>query len=104
MTEKSIVIDVAEIVSSSASNDDPKESAAMFAALVKRLYRERKDVTAMIAAGEAGVKFCLEAAEGATDEILAKDLKTSAKTIASTRQPIAGRAGVTRASLSNRAI
>jgi hypothetical protein len=82
MTEKSIVIDVAEIVSSSASNDDPKESAAMFAALVKRLYRERKDVTAMIAAGEAGVKFCLEAAEGATDEILAKDLKTSAKTIA----------------------
>ena len=68
MTEKSIVSEVAEIASSSASNADPKEGAAMFAALAKHLYRERKDVPAMITAGEAGVKFCLEAAEGATDE------------------------------------
>jgi hypothetical protein len=82
MTEKPIVSDVTEIVSSSASNADPKEGASMFVALVKYLYRERKDVPSMITAGEAGVKFCLEAAESATDEILAKDLKTSAKTIA----------------------
>lgn len=73
--------DLSGVVSIAASNPDPKEGAAMFAALVKHLYADRKDVPAMIAAGEAGVKFCLEAADAAGG-VLARDLKTTAKAVA----------------------
>jgi hypothetical protein len=61
---------------------DPLEAGAALAALGKVLYRDRKDVTAMIAIGEAGITFCLQQAGSAVDAATAATLKKRARGIA----------------------
>jgi hypothetical protein len=74
--------ELSSALSIAGSNADPKEGAEAFMALVWHLYRERRDVPAMIAASEAGVRFCLDAAGGDADKALARELKTKARAIA----------------------
>jgi hypothetical protein len=74
--------DVEQAISVITSGRDPLEAGAAFAALGKVLYRDRKDVTRMIAIGEAGVTFCLQEARSAADAATATKLKTRAKNIA----------------------
>ena len=74
--------DIAQAVSVITSCGDPVEAGAAFAALGKVLYRDRKDVTAMIAIGEAGIAFCLQQAASAVDAATAAKLKKRARGIA----------------------
>jgi tetratricopeptide (TPR) repeat protein len=71
-----------QAVSVITSCGDPLAAGAAFAALGKILYRDRKDVTAMIALGEAGVAFCLQEAGSAVDAATAATLKKRARGIA----------------------
>src|SRR5689334_3373675 len=74
--------DIEHAISVITSSADPLEAGAAFAALGKALYRDRKDVTAMIAIGEAGVTFCLQEAGSAVDAATAAALKKRARNIA----------------------
>jgi hypothetical protein len=73
---------IAEAVSIITCCGDPIEAGAAFAALGKVLYRDRKDVTAMIAVGEAGVTFCLQEAGSAVDAATAAALRKRARGVA----------------------
>jgi tetratricopeptide (TPR) repeat protein len=73
---------VEQAVSIITSCGDPLEAGAAFAALGKVLYRDRKDVTAMIAVGEAGITFCLQKASSTVDAATAATLKKRARVIA----------------------
>jgi hypothetical protein len=42
--------------------EEPIDAAAAYAELVKKVYRERKNVAAMISVGKQGVNFCLKQA------------------------------------------
>jgi hypothetical protein len=59
----------------------PSEVADAYGALVKRVYRETRDVTAMIALAEAASKFCLREA-ALVSEADAKRLRERVKAIA----------------------
>ena len=63
---------------------DAAEVAQRYADLTQALYRERKNVTQMLAVAKAGIAYCLGAAERAavTDPAAAATLKTKAKVIA----------------------
>ncbi len=63
---------------------DTAEVAQRYADVAQALYRERKNVTQMLAVAKAGVAYCLSAAErvAATDPAAAATLKTKAKAIA----------------------
>ena len=60
------------------------EVAQRYADVAQALYRERKNVTQMLAVAKAGIAYCLDAAEraAATDPVAAATLKTKAKVIA----------------------
>ncbi len=60
------------------------EVAQRYADVAQALYRERKNVTQMLAVAKAGVAYCLSAAgrAAATDPAAAATLKTKAKAIA----------------------
>ena len=73
---------IEQAVSVITSCGDPLEAGAAFSALGKALYRDRKNVTAMIAIGEAGVTFCLKEAKAAVDTVTAATLKKRARGIA----------------------
>src|SRR5262249_32301615 len=73
---------VEQAVSIITSCSDPLEAGARFFALCKTLYRDRKDVTAMVAIGEAGITFCLQEARNAVDAATAATLKKRARGIA----------------------
>jgi len=73
---------IEQAVSVITSCGDPVEAGAAFAALGKALYRDRKDMTAMIAVGEAGVTFCLQEARTAVDAAATATLKKRARGIA----------------------
>jgi hypothetical protein len=73
---------IEEAVSVVTSCGDPLEAGRAFSELGKKLYRERKNVTAMIAIGEAGVAFCLRKANNAARTETATSLKKLARTIA----------------------
>lgn len=61
---------------------DPSAQAKAFAGLARHLYRQRKDVTGMVAAAEAGIAAALAAARAAADPKRALALRTAAKTLA----------------------
>jgi hypothetical protein len=69
-------------VSIITSCGDSLEAGAAFSALGKALYRDRKDVTAMVVVGEAGVTFCLQEARSAMDAATAATLMKRARDIA----------------------
>jgi hypothetical protein len=73
--------DSAGALAIATANADPQMGAARIAALAKQLYRD-KNVSAMIAVGEAGMRFCLDAARRATDPAVALALKTRARGLA----------------------
>jgi hypothetical protein len=60
---------------------DHLQVAGAYAALVKKAYRELRDVASMLALAEAACRFCLREATEA-DETVATRLKQNAKTIA----------------------
>jgi hypothetical protein len=59
---------------------DAAEIAQRYADVAQALYRERKNVTQMLAVAKAGIGYCLSAA--AKDQAAAAALKTKAKAIA----------------------
>src|ERR1700748_2946560 len=63
---------------------DAVDVSKRYGAFVKALYRDRKDVTQMLAAARAGIRHCLEAAEQvvASEPDTAVTLKTNARIIA----------------------
>jgi hypothetical protein len=63
---------------------DAAEIAQRYADMAQALYRERKNVTQMLAVAKAGIAYCLSAAEraAAKDPAAAATLKTKAKVIA----------------------
>ncbi|WP_316235398.1 MULTISPECIES: hypothetical protein [unclassified Bradyrhizobium] len=69
-------------ISTITSSNDPEDAGVVFVELGKRLYRDRKDVSGMIASGEAGVEFCLQGVKRAPGSELAGKLKKIAKVIA----------------------
>jgi hypothetical protein len=71
-----------QAVSVITSCGDPLEAATAFSALGKVLYRDRKDVTAMIAIADAGITFCLQQAKCTVDAVTAAGLKKRARDIA----------------------
>jgi hypothetical protein len=73
---------IEQAISAIMSSGDPLKAGAALAALGKMLYRDRKDVTAMIAVGEAGVTFCLQEARSTVNTGTATALKTRARGIA----------------------
>jgi hypothetical protein len=73
---------IEQAVSIITSCGDPLEAGAAFSAFGKALYHDRKDVTAMVAVGEAGVTFCLQEAGSAVDAATAAALKKHARDIA----------------------
>ena len=76
--------DLAAMRSVIEADADAAEVAQRYANLAQALYRERKNVTQMLAVAKAGIAYCLSAAEraGATDPVAAATLKTKAKAIA----------------------
>jgi hypothetical protein len=74
--------DVEAAVSVVTSCGDALEAGRAFSELGKKLYRERKDVTAMIAIGETGIAFCLREARSAAETGTATGLKRLARNIA----------------------
>jgi hypothetical protein len=61
---------------------DAVDVSKNYSDFVKALYRDRKDVTQMLAAARAGVRYCLSAAEQAVLSERAVTLKTNARIIA----------------------
>jgi hypothetical protein len=74
--------DIDQAITVMTSGGEPLKAGAAFASLGKVLYRDRKDVTSMIAIGEAGITFCLQEAKSAVDAATAAKLKTRARNIA----------------------
>ncbi|MBV9631621.1 MAG: hypothetical protein JO230_26230 [Xanthobacteraceae bacterium] len=76
--------DLAAMQSVLEADADAAEVAQRYADMAQALYRERKNVTQMLAVAKAGVAYCLKAAEGAAaeDPAAAAALKTKAKVIA----------------------
>jgi hypothetical protein len=62
--------------------DDPAQASSGFDRLSRKLYNARTDVTNMIAVAEAGIAFCLDQAQRTDSSEIARELKTTAKTIA----------------------
>jgi hypothetical protein len=76
--------DLAAMRSALEVDADAAEVAQRYANLAQALYRERKNVTQMLAVAKTGIAYCLNAAEraAATDPAAATMLKTKAKVIA----------------------
>lgn len=74
--------DVAAAIDLLFAEADPSAQAEAFARLARHLYRQRKDVTGMVVAAEAGVAAALEAAKAESDPKRALALRTAAKTLA----------------------
>jgi|SRR5579864_1712624 len=71
-----------QAVTVARSGAEPLEAGRAFSDMSKMLYRNRKDVTGMIAIGEAGIAFCLQEAERATEPASATELRKLARAIA----------------------
>lgn len=76
--------DLAAARSALESNAEPVDISRRYAELARALYRERKDVTRMLAIARAGVQYCLDAAEWLIlkDAVAAEALKNNAKVMA----------------------
>ncbi|MCP4383957.1 MAG: hypothetical protein GY798_21540 [Hyphomicrobiales bacterium] len=66
------------------ADSDPSAVAKRYIDFAQALYNERKDVTQMLAAARAGIRYCMDAADrvGTTDATGAQALKETAKVIA----------------------
>jgi hypothetical protein len=66
------------------ANAGPVEVSRRYADVAKALYKERKDITQMLAVAKAGIEYCLDAAECLTskDPATSETLKTNAKVMA----------------------
>ena len=67
---------------------DPTDIAQRYADVAQALYRERKNVTQMLAVAKAGITYCLSAA--AEDPAAAATLKTKRHRLQRCRQQLAG--------------
>jgi hypothetical protein len=64
------------------AQQDPIAVASAFASVVKNLYRDDKDVTSMIVAGDTGLAYCRQKALVQSDKEKARELKKRGRAIA----------------------
>jgi hypothetical protein len=73
---------VLEAISIVEAIPDPLEASLAFSELSKRIYREFKDVSSMVALGNAGTQFALANAASSDDSADAEKLRKNAKVLA----------------------
>jgi hypothetical protein len=73
---------LSELASTIDGHQDPLTVASAFNSSVKKLYREYKDVTHMLVAGEAGLAYCLNRANLESDQNKEIELQKLARAIA----------------------
>jgi len=71
-----------EFMSTIDAHEDPITIGTAFNSAVKRLYKEHKDVTRMLAAGNIGLAYCLSKAATEPDKNKAQELKKLGRNVA----------------------
>lgn len=73
---------VVEAISQLEANPNPMEAAVAFSELSKQTYRQLRNVSSMVALGNAGVHFALLKAASSTNSADAEQFKKYAKILA----------------------